>query len=203
MKKNFMYLMAAMMVAMLSIGFVSCGNDDDDDNRGGTSSGSTSITVDGEELSLPYVYWYIKKDDEGKGYSGYTMHIEFYPFDANGERPSSMNCLWISYGIPESQKDIISDTIYWDNHDFYDKETGYTAPCYRVELRLAATEENSAWRGYDERWVEHAPDNSPLYIKREGNRFTIDLEKILVTNPKGGDSKTVSIHYRGPINPLP
>ena len=35
MKKNFMYLMTMMMVAMLSVGFASCGSDDDD---GGSSS---------------------------------------------------------------------------------------------------------------------------------------------------------------------
>ena len=32
MKKSFMYLMTMMMVAMLSVGFASCGSDDDDSN---------------------------------------------------------------------------------------------------------------------------------------------------------------------------
>lgn len=34
-KKNFMFLMAAMMVAMLSVGFASCGSDDDDNSPSG------------------------------------------------------------------------------------------------------------------------------------------------------------------------
>lgn len=36
-KKNYLHLLAIMMVAMLSVGFVSCGSDDDDDDISGGS----------------------------------------------------------------------------------------------------------------------------------------------------------------------
>ncbi|MBR1668249.1 MAG: hypothetical protein IJ693_08220 [Bacteroidaceae bacterium] len=43
MKKNYLWsMLTTVMVAMLSIGFVSCG-DDDDDNGGGTSGGSSAL----------------------------------------------------------------------------------------------------------------------------------------------------------------
>lgn len=41
MKKSLLRLLAIFMVAMLSVGFASCGNDDDDDN--GTSSSSELV----------------------------------------------------------------------------------------------------------------------------------------------------------------
>lgn len=43
MKKNLFQLMAILMVAMLCVGFVSCGSDDEDDHGGGSGTEASAL----------------------------------------------------------------------------------------------------------------------------------------------------------------
>lgn len=58
MKKNLLNWMTILMVAIVSIGFVSCGNDDDDDKKGGTVSlvGTWSLNFGPDDYCLLTFY---------------------------------------------------------------------------------------------------------------------------------------------------
>jgi hypothetical protein len=45
MKKNYLYLLGALLLAVLSVAFVACGSDDDDDNGVGTSGDNQTLLV--------------------------------------------------------------------------------------------------------------------------------------------------------------
>lgn len=72
-KKKFIWSMfAMMMVAMLSVGFASCGDDDNDGENAVTSNGK--IIVDGNEYNVNYGYW----DYDQLGGQGRTKYfLEF------------------------------------------------------------------------------------------------------------------------------
>lgn len=58
-KKNFMFLMAAIMVAMLSVGFVSCGSDDDDGPSGSdlvTEAVGTWMCTSSTDSAMGYTF---------------------------------------------------------------------------------------------------------------------------------------------------
>ena len=85
-KKSLLQLMAVMMVAMLSIGFASCGGDDDDDNGGGNTAGLVGkwrcVYKKSESYYMSNGEWYPKKNEE-KNYEDDTESSGFI-FNADG-----------------------------------------------------------------------------------------------------------------------
>lgn len=96
MKKNFYYLLSMMMVAMLCVGFTSCGDDDDDDDVPGGGSATlvgtwkiietAGYTADGDlyvkttesEFSYP-MYYQFKAN-------GTAAYFEYYQGDWDVDR---------------------------------------------------------------------------------------------------------------------
>ncbi|MBR4387916.1 MAG: hypothetical protein IKT00_01910 [Prevotella sp.] len=94
-KKNLLHLMTIMMVAMLSVGFTSCGSDDDEENSSYSIVGlweETAYWKDGQWKSssvLNYVFDF-KKDNtyilylDARNYKeGKTYQTGTYTFDGN------------------------------------------------------------------------------------------------------------------------
>ena len=130
-KRSYLYLLAIMMVAVLSVGFVSCGNDDDDDITGGselvdklqgtwqfqkgteTVMGMT-ITMDRSSLSQmkksmeqkmgsKVEFW-----DETLSFSGSRVNGVSYKLDGNKLILDGMDAM---EGISISVKSVTSSTL--------------------------------------------------------------------------------------------
>ena len=92
--KNYLSMLAVMLVAMLSLGFVSCGDDDDDDNAAiGTWYGESHS----EGLTLVF-----KSGGKGVAYASY-----------NGERVGE------SESFTYKMKSNTSGTLYFSDYDSY------------------------------------------------------------------------------------
>ena len=65
-KKNVLHLMAIMMVAMLSVSFISCGSDDDDDAGSVSSDIVGTWVAHGGKRTVTYVF-----ESNGSGKSSY------------------------------------------------------------------------------------------------------------------------------------
>lgn len=179
MKKLLLSWATVFMVAIVSVGIVSCSKDDDD-NGGG--NGSMTATLDGSNVSFyKNAYWYIERK---------TMYIEFYSFDimgvlnGNASLPSSMNFLTISYDVDNSQTGIESVTLPSGKYDIY--------------LAKGFSANSEGWQG--ETWY-NATNNSDLIIERNGNNITLKIEKAYVGDDDS--DKTFSFSYSGPISLLP
>ena len=97
-KKNLWRLMAILMVAMLSVGFVSCGDDDDEDGPSGSSlTGTWKETYYQEtEYKLTDGNWVKTDEDE-----------ESYP-----ENEASMGIIFQSDGKMKTVSDLKADGSY-------------------------------------------------------------------------------------------
>ena len=175
MKKFLLNWTTVLMVAILSVGFISCSSDDDEGGSGG--SGSTTTSLDGKKVSFySNAYWYTAFG---------SMHINFCSFNLLSGKPSfPMNYMSISYDIDESQTGVESVTLTSGNYDIY--------------LAVGVTMSDEGWQGETD-WKD--TQNSPLVIERNGNNVTIKIEKVNV----GDDNiyKTFAFSYSGPLTLLP
>lgn len=88
MKKNFYYLLSMMMVAMLCVGFTSCGDDDDDAGEPGGGGSATTLvgtwkltkyegvypngsTIEYDEDEIMDAYVQFKSNGKGGNYTAY------------------------------------------------------------------------------------------------------------------------------------
>lgn len=182
MKKNFMYLMAIMMIAMTSICFASCGSDDDDEVGGGGGTGSTSVVIGGEKVSLPYAYWFIKD-----GYMKLDLNsANMMSAMESGKLPSFWDYIQISYKVPKGQTDFESVTLSGDEYYF------------GMYLGYMPYEGGDRWHGYN----AGKRSDSPLVITRQGNKVNISVENLELYDFKD-DIKTVSLNYSSSLIEVP
>lgn len=167
-----------LLVAMLMIAFFANSCSDDDDSKGNGSSGSTTVTIDGKPVSLSHVYWWAYDDE---------MHIEFYSFDiTSGKFPGSMNLMSIDYDIPSTQSAIEDVTL----------ESGL----YHIYLAKNVTMENEGWQGETD---SRDTSNSPLIIKKNGNKISVYIEQATVGTDYHADNVNLHVEYNGTIKKLP
>lgn len=89
-KKNFLYLLAIVMVAALGLNFASCSKDDEKSGDGGASGGSSSLVGKWQKMdddgSLKHTIWAFEAngtmyeydiDDQGKTKEGSTETFKY------------------------------------------------------------------------------------------------------------------------------
>ena len=178
--KKFLYLMMAM--AVMSAGFVSCGDDDDDDNGGSvaTSSGKGkgSITLDSKSYSTPYGYF----SDE---YDAKEQSIDFFISNLNINSQPSRDAKWnyASIGIYE----LKSSTL----------ESGeYPAYAYVAIEQPVYGEQNPA---------KSVGAEGTVIVAKSGDTYTLDFEATKLFDAdddnykeqKESQFKKLTIHYKG------
>ena len=124
MKKKSFYLWAMMLVAMLCVGFTSCGNDDDDDVVTGTGIVGT-WQFDAVENHY--------KDGTSDSYSGFISQYGntygiFYKFESNGTG--------VSYEYEDGEWDFDHFQYEYDG-----KNTLYTSLTGNMEVRKLTSSE--------------------------------------------------------------
>lgn len=176
--KTFRKLGMAIMVVLMALNFSACS--DDDDNQGG---GAISATLDGANMGLNHVYWWIIRS-----YSDHkTMEIEFYSYDpVHPGNISSASFAAISYDIPNNQNDIQSVTLAGDEYEIY--------------VAKDVSMNSDGWQGET---MSDATANSPLTITRNGDTVTIKVDRAEVSGDDPNDVKIFSINYSGSIPYLP
>lgn len=190
MKKNSYYLLIMLMMAIVSVGFVSCGSDDDDNNGGGaggtgTLSGSIVGTwkivktagydangkLYGEtvEKDLPYYMFYQFQENGVCAYFEYYLDPEDYWEDGNGQKHA-----WdIDYGR----------YTYSGNVLIVDGERMEVLNLTSTELKVKFKSENSNY-SYDVVTMRRASDSD---VPSTGGGDNDDDDEIDTPTPPGSD----------------
>lgn len=82
MKKNFYYLLSMMMVAMLCVGFTSCGDDDDDDDVPGQVTGTGLVGVWQQTAVENHFYGGTSESEDFTPFEKFYQH--YLKFNENG-----------------------------------------------------------------------------------------------------------------------
>jgi len=175
-KKNFWNLLTCVMaVAMLSVGFSSCGSDNDDDNASGggsasTGSSGTGVSLGGKTVSVSNGYY----SYEGEWILTFTNY-DLYNMTA-ATLPSSINYLSIN----------ITDT-----------EQGSGVPVgeftkFHVYIVNGATPQGSSGEQYEGSagYSNGANPNARLTINKNGDVYTITYTGLTVDDDKNSIENT-------------
>ncbi len=164
-----------VMAVMACLCITSC-SDDDEPEEGG--NGSITATLDGENFNLSNAYWWI--DDH------HDMHIEFYSYNLNNPSsfPDHANIMTIDYEVPANVNAPQSVTL----------QSGKFHICLVQNITTTSY-------GWQAETIYNDTSNSPCIITRDGNNYTIKIERATVSDEN--TDKIVTFNYSGQIAPLP
>lgn len=180
------------LASFMSTGLSSCSNDDDGPDSG-SSKGKVNVTLGSDNLDTRFGYY--ASDIESSAPAGMSyMGLFFFSFDISAlsgnpsNLPKTYDHVVIDYLVPEDQNDVTTITV--------------PAGDYHVQVASALSlfDDTADWEGDSD---PTADDTSDLVITRDGNKYTVTIDKCVIRNYRNSQTKTLKFKYTGSLAKLP
>lgn len=184
-----------MMMALVCVGFASCGDDDDDNggNGGGNGGGSGAITVNGTTFAISQGYYYVKPVDSLSNYYVQLFNCDYYAaLEKRDETmlPDNIVCITIEYKGSKGGSTPIEGEF-----------TEFT-------VLASSIKKDALISGSDTHGIQYTASASSKYtgggyantgvklsVSKSGDTYTIKSGELNYCNPFAGSDPTL---YKGP-----
>jgi len=190
MKKYFLSMMSILMMTLVSVSFVACGDDDDDNNNyasGSSAKGTSKSDMGDLYIETNYCYWQFSENVEYPAYE-----LEFMSVDVES---------YLKAGRAFKNADAVHVSIPVNSGDNTSLATGTFKDFELTVLRGVSNRGDNA----DAIAYISKPDSTgqaQVTISRSGDTYTVDVTGVDIYLDKDGDEpelvkKSASFSYTG------
>ena len=168
-------MMTIMMMALVSVSFVACGDDDDDKGGSGGSASGTSTSEMGIDINVNHCYWIFESQGNESLY-GFT----FYDFDLEsyikkGEEPRHVNMIQLYVRVDNGSKDALPIGTFKNFMMMIEKDVNYD-------------EEGQEGKYYY--GESNTSKNAQVKISKSGSTYSISVTGLdIYSSGRDGESK--------------